>query len=229
MQSAVAYIRVSTKQQGDSGLGLEAQRETVLTFVERNGYRLVTGREFVEVESGSKDNRPQLQRALAACRAYGATLVVARIDRLSRNATFLLTLHDSGVEVRACDMPELDRIMLGVMALVAEKERDLISKRTQEALARAKARGVKLGGDRGGTVSDYARARSVEMRRQRAQQKAADALSQIDGWEVLTPTKLARALNALKVPTASGHGIWNETKAWRAKRLLLGVPDGPSD
>jgi len=229
MKSAVAYLRVSTKQQGDSGLGLDAQRETVLSFVERNGYRLVTGREFVEVESGSKDNRLQLQRALAACRAYGATLVVARIDRLSRNATFLLTLHDAGVEVRACDMPELDRFMLGVMALVAEKERDLISKRTKEALAQAKARGVKLGGDRGGTVSDYARARSVGMRRQRAQQKAADALSQVDGWEGLAPAKIAYALNVLRVPTASGRGIWTETKAWRAKRLLLGEPGGPRD
>lgn len=222
MKPAVAYLRVSTKQQGESGLGLEAQRETVFSFVARNGYQLVNGREFVEVESGSKDNRPQLQRALAACRAYGAVLVVARIDRLSRNATFLLTLQDSGVEVRACDMPELDRFMLGVMALVAEKERDLISARTREALAQAKARGVKLGGDRGGTVSDYARARSVEMRGRRARQKAADALSQVDGWEHLSPTKLAHALNAVRVPTASGRGVWDETKAWRAKRILSG-------
>ena len=219
MKPAVAYLRVSTKQQGESGLGLDAQQETVRAFLKQNDFRLVNGREYVEVESGSKDNRPELQRALAACRAHRAALIVARVDRLSRNATFLLTLQDAGVEVRACDMPELDRFMLGVLALVAEKERDLISKRTKDALARAKARGTRLGGYRGGYVSDEARARSAVVRRLQAQQKAADALSQVEGWKGLSPAKLARALNVLGVPTASGRGEWNEAKAWRAKRL----------
>jgi DNA invertase Pin-like site-specific DNA recombinase len=220
MKPAVAYLRVSTKQQGQSGLGLDAQRVTVRGFIEQNGYRLVNGREYVEIESGSKDNRPELQRALAACRAHGAALLVARLDRLSRNATFLLTLHDAGVDVRACDMPELDRFMLGVLALVAEKERDLISRRTKDALACAKARGVVLGGYRGGYVSDYARERSAAVRAFKARQKAADAVAQVEGWERLSPAKLARALNALGVPTASGRGAWDETKAWRAKRLV---------
>jgi DNA invertase Pin-like site-specific DNA recombinase len=220
MKTAVAYLRVSTRQQGVSGLGLEAQRETVRAFVERNGYSLVNGREYVEVESGSKDNRPELQRALAACRAHGAALIVARLDRLSRNATFLLTLQDGGAEVRACDMPELDRFMLGVLALVAEKERDLISRRTRDALARAKARGTRLGGYRGGYVSDEARARSAAIRRLKAQQKAADAVAQVEGWETLSPAALARALNALGVPTASGRGRWDDAKAWRAMRTL---------
>jgi DNA invertase Pin-like site-specific DNA recombinase len=116
-------------------------------------------------------------------------------------------------------MPELDRFMLGVLALVAEKERDLISRRTKEALARAKARGVALGGYRGGYVSDEARSRSAAVRALRARQKAADALSQVEGWECLSPAALARALNAMDLPTASGRGQWDDTKAWRAKRL----------
>src|SRR6056297_3989654 len=139
----VAYERVSTARQGRSGLGLEAQRKAIDAFAAAKEGR-VLGR-FTEVESGGKNDRPELQKALDLARLTGATLVIARLDRLSRNAAFLLTLRDSGVRFLACDMPEANDLTVGVMALVAEAEREAISRRTKEALAAAKARGVKLG------------------------------------------------------------------------------------
>lgn len=136
----IAYYRVSTMAQGVSGLGLEAQRKAVRDF---NGGELIE--EYTEVESGKRNDRPQLEAALAACRKHKATLLVAKLDRLSRNASFLLKLRDSKVDFKAVDMPEADRFTVGIMALVAEREAEMTSKRTREALAAAKARGVKLG------------------------------------------------------------------------------------
>jgi DNA invertase Pin-like site-specific DNA recombinase len=136
----IAYYRVSTTAQGVSGLGLEAQCKAVRDF---NGGVLIE--EYTEVESGKKNDRPQLEAALAACRKHKATLLVAKLDRLSRNASFLLKLRDSKVDFKAVDMPEADRFTVGIMALVAEREAEMTSKRTREALAAAKARGVKLG------------------------------------------------------------------------------------
>ncbi len=136
----IAYYRVSTTAQGVSGLGLEAQRKAVRDF---NGGDLIE--EYTEVESGKRNDRPQLEAALAACRKHKATLLVAKLDRLSRNASFLLKLRDSKVDFKAVDMPEADRFTVGIMALVAEREAEMTSKRTREALAAAKARGVKLG------------------------------------------------------------------------------------
>jgi DNA invertase Pin-like site-specific DNA recombinase len=131
----VSYLRVSTKRQGESGLGLEAQRKAV-------NWQLV--KELVEVESGKHDhNRPALHKALEACKVYGATLVIAKLDRLSRDAHFLLGLQKAGVKFVAADMPEANEMVVGIMALVAQAERRMISERTKAALQAAKARGVR--------------------------------------------------------------------------------------
>lgn len=146
-QKAIAYYRVSTTKQGKSGLGLDAQRRAVEDYLHVGGWELIG--EFVEVESGKLDRRPQLQAALAHCDLTEATLIVAKLDRLSRNVAFLAALQDSGTRFLAVDMPEANELTIHIMAAVAQAERKAISKRTKEALAAAKARGVKLGGARG--------------------------------------------------------------------------------
>ena len=143
----IAYERVSTARQGASGLGLEAQRAAIDTFAASRGAE-VTAR-FTEIESGRKSDRPELQKAIDIARLTGATLVIAKLDRLSRNAAFLLTLRDSGVRFLACDMPEANDLTVGIMALVAQQEREATSRRTKDALAAARARGVKLGNPNG--------------------------------------------------------------------------------
>ncbi|WP_298127152.1 recombinase family protein [Brevundimonas sp.] len=139
----VAYLRVSTSRQGDSGLGLEAQREAVTRYVEQVGGVLID--EVVEVESGKLRDRPGLLAALAHCRSKPATLVIARLDRLARNVAFVSSLMDGGVEFVAVDAPYANRLMLHILAAFAEHERDMVSARTKAALQAAKARGVKLG------------------------------------------------------------------------------------
>lgn len=143
----IAYERVSTARQGQSGLGLEAQRVTIDDFARSRG-AVVLAR-FTEIESGRNPDRPELGKAIQLARLTGATLVIAKLDRLSRNAAFLLTLRDSGVKFIACDMPEANDLTVGIMALVAQQEREAISRRTKDALAVAKARGVKLGNPNG--------------------------------------------------------------------------------
>jgi DNA invertase Pin-like site-specific DNA recombinase len=142
----VAYYRVSTAKQGQSGLGLEAQRASVLTWLNGGSWTLVA--EFTEVESGKNADRPVLAEAMAACKLLGATLVIAKLDRLSRDAHFLLGLEKAGVDFVAVDMPNANRLTVRLMAVIAQEEREMISRRTREALAAAKARGVKLGGVR---------------------------------------------------------------------------------
>src|SRR4051812_8780242 len=139
----IGYERVSTARQGASGLGLEAQRQAIDGFVASRGGTLL-GR-FTEVESGKNPDRPELKLALHLAKVTGATLVIAKLDRLSRNAAFLLTLRDAGVRFAAVDLPEANDLTVGIMALVAQQEREAISKRTKEALAIARSRGVKLG------------------------------------------------------------------------------------
>lgn len=148
----VAYYRVSTAAQGRSGLGLEAQQAAVRAFLNGGCWSLLG--EFVEVESGANNARPELVKALDACRLKGATLAIAKLDRLSRDAHFLLGLAKAGVEFVAADMPSANRLTVGVMAMVAEEERRACSARTKAALGAAKARGVVLGGWKGGPVVD---------------------------------------------------------------------------
>jgi DNA invertase Pin-like site-specific DNA recombinase len=143
----VAYYRVSTARQGRSGLGLDAQREAVADYL--NGGKRSLLREFVEVESGKLNTRPELEQALRLCKITGATLVIAKLDRLSRNAAFLLTLRDSGVQFVAADMLDANALTVGILALIAQHEREAISRRTREALAAAKRRGIKLGNPNG--------------------------------------------------------------------------------
>ncbi len=143
----VAYERVSTARQGRSGLGLEAQRKAIEDYADAKSATILA--RFTEIESGRKNVRPELDKALQLARLTGATLVIAKLDRLSRNAAFLLTLRDSGVSFVAVDMPEANDLTVGIMALVAQQEREAISRRTKEALAAARARGVKLGNPNG--------------------------------------------------------------------------------
>jgi len=150
----VSYLRVSTKRQGESGLGLEAQRAAVATWLNGGSWQLVA--EHVEVESGKRDtNRPALAEAIAACRAFNAKLVIAKLDRLSRDAHFLLGLEKAGIEFVATDMPHANRLTVGIMALVAEQEREAISQRTKAAPAAARARGTKLGNPKGTKVKGF--------------------------------------------------------------------------
>lgn len=150
----VTYYRVSTAQQGRSGLGLEAQRAAVAGYLKAHpGKELAS---FTEIESGSNNARPQLAAALLRCRQTHATLLVAKFDRLSRNAGFLLALRDSKLKFVAVDMPDANDLTVGFMAIMAQHEREMISKRTKEALAAAKARGVKLGNPRIKPGDDHA-------------------------------------------------------------------------
>jgi hypothetical protein len=146
----VAYERVSTARLGRSGLGLAAQRAAIDRHAAETGADVLD--RFTEVESGRRTNRPELAAALHLARLTGATLVIAKLDRLSRNAAFLTTLRDAGVRFTACDLPHANDLTVGTMALVAEQERQAISRRTREALAAAKARGTKLGNPNGASA-----------------------------------------------------------------------------
>jgi DNA invertase Pin-like site-specific DNA recombinase len=148
----IAYYRVSTAKQGRSGLGLEAQKAAVPAYL--NGGSWTLADEFVEVESGKLSDRPELARALEACSLIGATLVIAKLDRLTRNVAFLANLMEAGVEFVACDNPHARKFTVHILAAVAELEREQIAARTKAALAASKARGKQLGGYRGGPVPD---------------------------------------------------------------------------
>jgi len=219
----ISYLRVSTKRQGQSGLGIEAQREAVTTFLNGGHWELVG--EVVEVESGKRSDRPELAKAIAMCRAYGAKLVIAKLDRLSRDAAFLLSLRDAGIEFVATDMPDANRMTVGIMALVAENEREAISARTKAALAAAKARGKQLGAyrdgvfvGRTGTAEDAAKARKARAAKaDRVAENLRFIIDRIDPQRELSLRGMAELLNAEKVPTPTGKGAW---QASQVKRVL---------
>jgi DNA invertase Pin-like site-specific DNA recombinase len=213
----VSYLRVSTARQGRSGLGLEAQRKAVTDFLNGGNWTLL--REFVEVESGKRADRPELEKAFQACRVFGARLVIAKLDRLSRDAHFLLGLEKAGVDFVAADMPHANRLTVGIMAMVADEERRMISARTKAALAAAKRRGVKLGGDRGGRLTAKARAAGRAVQRQQARNRALDLAPTIKELQEAGCTSLraiAAALAASGIPAARG-GKWT---AVQVSRLL---------
>jgi DNA invertase Pin-like site-specific DNA recombinase len=197
----VAYYRVSTERQGDSGLGLDAQRKLVADYL--NGGNWTLSAEFTEVESGKRSDRPQLAAALAMAKRLRAKLIVAKLDRLSRNVSFISALMDSGVEFIAADMPFANKMTLQVLAVFAEHERDVISARTKQALAAAKERGVQLGGPKRLEAS----ALGVAANKANAERFSANVLPiirEIQASGVTTLRGVARALNARGVQSARG-------------------------
>jgi DNA invertase Pin-like site-specific DNA recombinase len=203
----IAYYRVSTARQGRSGLGIEAQKQAVQTHLK--GEKLLS--EFVEVETGTRSDRPQLAAALAACRVHKAVLVIAKLDRLARNVAFVSSLMEAGVEFEACDFPQANRLTIHILAAVAEHEARMISERTRAALAVAKARGQVLGGFRGraGTCADLTKARAV--RTAKARERAVDLASTIEELRLAGAHSLrsiAVGLNARGILAARG-GRWS--------------------
>lgn len=214
----IAYYRVSTRKQEKSGLGLDAQRKSVADYLSGGSWELIG--EFVETESGKENDRPKLKEAMAMCELTGATLVVAKLDRLSRNVAFLATLQDSDVPFVAADLPEANELTVHIMAAVAQAERKAISRRTKEALAAAKARGVKLGGARG-NASDLQRGpkASAVARSEHSRARAAKVRVKIDAIRANGATSLrqiADGLNSAGVTTARG-GMW---QAAQVKRVI---------
>lgn len=206
----VAYYRVSTKGQKRSGLGLEAQQEAVRRYLSGGQSSLVEA--FTEVESGKRDDdRPQLARALQTCRVYGAKLVIAKLDRLSRDAHFLLGLEKARVDFVCTDMPHANRLTVGIMAMVADEERRAISDRTKAALAAAKRRGVALGGDRGAKLSRAARKAGRDAQVTRANERAADLahiIRDLQSSGITSLSGIAKALTERRVPTPRGSTKW---------------------
>jgi DNA invertase Pin-like site-specific DNA recombinase len=219
----IAYYRVSTDKQGRSGLGLEAQQAAVTDFLNGGDWTLIAS--HTEVESGRKSDRPELAKALQACRAHRATLVIAKLDRLTRDTKFLLTLLDSGADVLFCDLPQIPagpmgRFMLTQMVSVAELEAGLTSSRTKAALAAAKARGQRLGGFKGYVPTDADRTASAVARRRRAQERAADLMPTIDAIRatgITSANGIARELTDRDIPTPRGSSTW---RAIQVQRLL---------
>jgi len=214
---AVGLYRVSTVEQGQSGLGLEAQQASVRAFAAAQGWTLVA--EFSDVASGKDDHRPGFQAALTRCRQLGAVLVGARLDRITRRAHTLSQLLEDGYSVRAADMPGADDLMMRVYAAMAQKERELISERTRAALSAAKARGAVLGGDRGyrPTVPPCAAAAATS-RSERADQTAHRLwfeIERLQGEGVSTMAGLARALTGEGVMPPRGGTKWTRTTVTR--------------
>lgn len=207
----VAYYRVSTDKQGKSGLGLEAQRVAVEDFLDGGNWELVE--EYTEIESGCRKDRPELERAMAACRKHKATLVIAKLDRLARNVAFVANLMESGVEFVAVDMPQANKLTVHILAAVAEHERAMISQRTKDALAAAKARGVKLGNPN----IAMARAKGQLVIKSKADKHAQNILPVITAIRDAGVTSLrgiAHALNQRGIETARG-GSWHAASVGR--------------
>jgi DNA invertase Pin-like site-specific DNA recombinase len=218
----VAYYRVSTARQGKSGLGLEAQQQAVREHLNGGNWTLVG--EFVEVESGKRADRPKLAEAIKACRLRGAKLIIAKLDRLARNVAFISNLMESGVEFEAVDFPQANRLTIHIMAAMAEHEAKMISDRTKAALAAAKRRGVKLGGDRGARLTAQARAAGRAALQAKAQARADDLAATVKELQAAGAESLraiAEGLEARGIPAARG-GKWS---AVQVSRLLARLPN----
>jgi DNA invertase Pin-like site-specific DNA recombinase len=214
---AVAYYRVSTAEQGLSGLGLAAQEGTVKAFAAARGWRIVAA--LTDVASGKSDARPGYQAALAECRKMGAFLIAARLDRITRRAHSLSALLEEGIRPRTADMPDADDLMLRVYAAMAQRERELISERTKAALAAAKARGVQMGGDRGHRPDAPPDARLAAEARVRLAERAAyrvlPLIEELRQAGARSLHQLAAGLTEKGIPTPRG-GAWTATAVRRA-------------
>jgi DNA invertase Pin-like site-specific DNA recombinase len=213
----VALYRVSTAEQGQSGLGLEAQQATVRAFVTAQGWTLVA--EHSDIASGKDDHREGFQAALLRCRQIGAVLVAARLDRITRKAHTLSQLLEDGYSIRTADMPGADDLMMRIYAAMAQKERELISERTRAALAAAKARGRTLGGNRGWRSAKPPCAHAAALERAAAADRAAYRLllevEALQAEGVTTHVGLARALTEQGTPTPRGSTKWTHTTVAR--------------
>lgn len=197
----IAYYRVSTKKQG---LGLDAQKAAAYQFIENEGAALIA--EFSEKESGKDDNRPELEKALAMCKQENAVLLIAKLDRLSRKVSFIFALREASVRFRALDMPEVqDVLTLSIYAGLAEQERNLISKRTKDALAALKAKGVKLGTN---NLTDEGRAKGTATMKRKAQENVNNIRAAAQAKKLREQGKslneIAKELNSLGIGTARG-------------------------
>ena len=208
MTEFISYLRVSTTRQGESGLGLEAQREAVARHVASTGGSLT--REYLEVESGKLCDRPILHQALSHCRREKAVLVIAKLDRLARNVAFVSSLMEAKTEFVACDAPYANRLMVHIMAAFTEHERDQIAQRTRAALAAAKARGVKLG-------VNGARLAAVRKNEAAAFAETLRSVVTAMAGSGTTLQVIADQMNALGVPTREG-AAWAPTTV---RRLLI--------
>lgn len=220
MQRYVSYYRVSTKEQGRSGLGLEAQERDVGLFLETFSevpWEVIGT--FTDIESGKDDDRPELARALALVRKTGATLLVAKLDRLSRKMSFIAPLMDDPkVRLRVASMPYADKFQLHIYAALAEQEREFISARTKAALVQAKARGVKLGG-----LRDQTAARNVAVQeRARGDAERVAAVVKPLRAQGASLRAIADAMNGSGVPTARG-GSWTAAQVQRVLTRLEGA------
>ena len=197
----IAYYRVSTEEQGKDGHGLDAQRRAVQSYLRAHGGEL-TG-EYTEIESGKKNNRPELQTAIKACRRGKVTLLIAKLDRLGRNVAFIATLMDSKVEFVCCDNPHANELMIHILAAFAQHERKQISKRTKEGLAAAKAKGVQLGNPR---IHEVNQPRQEEA--DRFALRMIPVIEEIKAAGHTTRRAIADELNRRSIPTAKEGKRW---------------------
>ncbi len=236
----VAYYRVSTEKQGRSGLGLEAQQEAVRSYLNGGAWTLVA--EVVEVESGKKNDRPRLAEALRLCRLHGAVLIIAKLDRLARNVAFISNLMESGVEFTAVDFPQANRLTVHILAAVAEHEREMISKRTKDALAskrafyarlteqekaelRLRGKATQLGGNRGKIHLAYQKGAEASriVRSGKADRRAADVAPIVQELQAggASLRKVATTLNDRHIPTSRGSR-WTATQVARVMSRVEG-------
>jgi DNA invertase Pin-like site-specific DNA recombinase len=222
----VAYYRVSTVKQGESGLGLEAQKKAVRDYLNGGHWKLID--EVTEVESGKRNDRPALTQALALCRLHKATLIIAKLDRLARNVAFISNLMESGVEFTAVDFPQANRLTVHILAAVAEHEAAMISARTKAALQAAKARGVVLGTPDHGQIARHTQKgvqASAIARTAAARKRAADVLPVIQSIRadgVTTLAGIAARLNQRNIPAPSG-GEWSPVQISRVITIGAGL------